>query len=222
MAVEIEYLGHSGFLIRCDGVTVAIDPFVSESPVADRGVSDIKCDHLLFTHGHFDHIGDGVAIAKNNLEATVYGTFEVMEYFGEHDVACQPINPGGKILTDFGYIAYVRADHSSSLAGKYMGVAAGIILHIGGKTIYHLGDTDLFSDMKLIGEIYKPDVALIPIGDTFTMGPELGARAAEFIGAPVVVPMHYKTWPQLRQSVEGFAPEGIEVCEIGVGGVMGV
>jgi len=92
-----------------------------------------------------------------------------------------------------------------------MGMPCGVVVNIGGATIYHCGDTGLFSDMKLIGEIYKPDVAAIPIGDRFTMGPQLGTRAAEMIGAPIAVPIHYKTWPALAQSEEGFEPGGVEV-----------
>ena len=114
-------------------------------------------------------------------------------------------------------MAFTQAFHSSSHTGRYMGQPCGIVLHLGGKTVYHCGDTGLFSDMKLLGEIYKPDIACIPIGDLYTMGPELATRAAEFIGAKIAIPIHYKTFPILKQDASGFEPSGVEVLELAPG-----
>ena len=114
-------------------------------------------------------------------------------------------------------MAFTQAFHSSSFNGRYMGQPMGVVVCIGGRTVYHCGDTGLFSDMKLLGEIYRPDVAMVPIGDRFTMGPALATRAAELISAPLVIPVHYKTFGLLRQDAAGFAPRGVEVRELAAG-----
>lgn len=211
MAVDITFLGHSGFLISSGGHSVAIDPFLTGNPVAKHEPQEITCTHIVLTHGHADHLGDTVAIAKNN-GATVIAAYEITEYLDAEGVEnYEPANPGGRVNTDFGWVAFTQAFHSSSFDGRYMGVAAGVVLNMGGKTIYHCGDTGLFGDMKLIGEIYKPDVAMIPVGDRFTMGPELGTRAAEMIGAKIAIPIHYGTWPLLVSDISAFKPAGVEV-----------
>jgi L-ascorbate metabolism protein UlaG (beta-lactamase superfamily) len=211
MSVEIEYLGHSAFLVRAGAHAVAIDPFLTGNPVAKKTADQIACTHIALTHGHEDHVGDTGAIAART-GATVYAAFEICQELGRtHGLEkLEPMNPGGKVRAPFGFVALTQAFHSSSTGGKYMGMPCGVILHIAGKTIYHTGDTALFGDMKLIGEIYKPDLALICAGDRFTMGPELAARAAEFIGAPLAVPMHHSTWPLLISDLSAFRPEGVE------------
>ena len=123
----------------------------------------------------------------------------------------EPMNPGGQIETPFGYVALTPAIHSNSYQRRYLGMPCGVILNIGGVTLYHCGDTALFSDMKLIGEIYKPDIAFIPAGDRFTMGPKLATMAAEFIQPKVAVPVHWGTWPLLAQDMTDFKPQGVEV-----------
>jgi L-ascorbate metabolism protein UlaG (beta-lactamase superfamily) len=211
MSINITFLGHSGFLVEGAGHTVAIDPFLTGNPVAERGPGDVTCHAIALTHGHADHLGDTVAIAKAN-EATVYGAFEICEYLGEQGVGkTEPMNHGGRVDAPFGYVAMTQAIHSSSFEGRYLGMPAGIILNIDGVTIYHCGDTDLFSDMKLIGEIYEPDVAMVPIGDRFTMGPALATRAAELIAPRVAIPVHYNTWPPIEQDPSAFAPSGVDV-----------
>ncbi len=209
--MKITFLGHAGFIFESDGHSLVVDPFLTGNELARHKPAEIKTSHIALTHGHEDHVGDTIDIAKAN-NATVYGVFELCNVLHEMGVKnIQPGNPGGKIETDFGFIAFTQAFHSSNYKGKYTGMPTGLIIKMGDTTVYHCGDTALFSDMKLIGEIYKPDIACVPIGDRFTMGPELGTRAAEFIGAKVAIPIHYKTFGLLVQSAEGFKPKGVEV-----------
>lgn len=217
MGVTLTFFGHAGFLVSDGNQAVAIDPFLTGNPVATTKPENVKCEAIVLTHGHADHFGDTVAIAKAN-NATVYAANEICEYLSEQGLTCEPGNPGGKIAGPFGWVAFTHAFHSSSYNGQYMGMPCGAVVHIGGKTVYHLGDTGIFGDMKLIGEIYKPDIALIPIGDRFTMGPELATMAAEMIQPKVAVPMHYATWPLLVPDTAGFEPKkGIEVKEMAPG-----
>ena len=210
MPVKLTFLGHAGFVLEADKHSVAIDPFLTGNPVATMGPEDVRCQSIVLTHGHADHLGDTEAIAKGN-GATVYAAFEIAEYLGERGCNTEPGNPGGKISGDFGWVAFTQAFHSSSYEGRYMGMPCGVVVRLGGKTVYHCGDTGLFSDMKLIGELYQPDIAMIPIGDRFTMGPELATKAAEWIRPKVAVPIHYKTWPLLVPDASGFTPAGMEV-----------
>lgn len=210
MSVTVNFLGHSGFHIDSGDHAVVIDPFLSGNDLAKHQPGDLRCDAVLLTHGHADHVADAEAIAQNN-DATIYGAFELCGYFGEKGCKTEPGNPGGQIDTDFGYVAFTQAFHSSSFDGRYMGMPCGIVVKIGGVTIYHCGDTSLFGDMQLIGEIYQPDIACIPVGDRFTMGPALGARAAELIKPKVAVPIHYKTFPLLVSDISAFKPHGVDV-----------
>ena len=214
MALEITFLGHAGFLLSDGEQTVAVDPFLSGNPVATMSPDQVRCGHVVVTHGHEDHFADTVSIAKAN-DATVYGAFELTTYCQQQGVEqVQPANPGGKIETDFGYVAFTQAFHSSSFKGQYMGMPCGAVVRMGGVTFYHCGDTALFSDMKLIGRLHEVDVAAVPIGDRFTMDGRQGAMAAEFIGPKVAIPIHFKTWPLLAQDTGGFEPEGVEVKEL--------
>lgn len=206
MGISLTFLGHAGFLLSDGTHTVAIDPFLTDNPVATAKPRDIKCQSIVLTHGHADHVGDTVAIAKAN-KATVYAAFEIAEFLGSQGITTEAGNPGGKIMTPFGWVAFTQAFHSSSYNGQYMGMPCGVVVYLGGATVYHLGDTALFSDLKLLGEIYRPDIALIPAGDRFTMGPELATRAAEFVQPKVAVPIHYGTWPLLAQDVSAFKPK---------------
>jgi L-ascorbate metabolism protein UlaG (beta-lactamase superfamily) len=163
------------------------------------------------THGHGDHLGDTVAIARAT-GATVFGSWELCNYLTEQGVqTTEPGNAGGRIRAPWGWVAFTPAVHSSSHEGRYLGSPLGAVVHVGGTTVYHCGDTGLFSDLRLMGELYQPDVALIPAGDRFTMGPELATRAAEWIGATVSIPMHYDTWPLIAVDIAAFAPRGTRV-----------
>ncbi len=221
MAITITYLGHSAFVLDDGTHRVAIDPFITGNPLApDKPglrADDLKVNAICLTHGHADHLGDTAAIAKRT-GATVYCSWEINELLAEQGVAhIEPGNTGGKIDAKWGWVAFTQAFHSSSVNGRYLGQPMGVVVRLGGKTVYHCGDTGLFSDMRLLGEIYRPDAAMIPVGDRFTMGPELATRAAEFIGAPVAIPIHYKTFGLLRQDCTGFAPKGVAVRELAPG-----
>lgn len=214
MAVEIEFLGHATFLVRSGDEAVLIDPFLDGNPSATIGADEVVCSRIVVSHGHWDHMADAGVISKRT-GAPVHASFEICEYLGSEEgvESLEPMNSGGRVAFDGGFVALVQAFHSSSYEGRYMGMPCGVILNIGGKTVYHTGDTALFSDMKLIGELYRPDVLLVCAGDRFTMGPGHASRAAEMIGAPVAVPIHYGTWPMLAQDMSGFTPAGVR-CEL--------
>ena len=214
MSLKITFLGHSGFLLDDGRYTVAIDPFLTGNSLATTTPDQIACTHIALTHGHADHLGDTVAIALRT-GATCIGAFEIAQYLQEQGVdAIEPGNPGGRIELPFGSVSFTPAFHSSSYEGRYMGMPCGLVVDIGGVVFYHAGDTALFSDMKLIGEIYQPDIAALPIGDRFTMGAEHASRAAEMIGPAVAIPVHYRTFPLLAQTAEHFAPHKVVVREM--------
>jgi len=203
MAITLTFLGHAGFLLDDGSHCVAIDPFLTGNPVATKKPKDIRCKAVVLTHGHGDHFGDCVAIAKDN-DATIYAPNEIAQYVSAKGCKAEPGNPGGKISGDFGWVAFTPAFHSSSYDDKYMGMPCGAVVHIGGVTVYHCGDTGLFGDMKLIGE-EKIDLALLPIGDNYTMGPDDALRAVKLLKPKVVIPIHYNTWELLAQDVNAWA-----------------
>lgn len=214
MPLTITFLGHAGFLLGDGTHTLAIDPFLTDNPLAKHTPGDIRCDTIALTHGHSDHVGDTVAIAAAN-GATVMASFELCNFLTEQGVEkTEMANPGGRVETDFGHVAFTPAIHSSSYEGRYMGAACGLVVEMGGHSVYHAGDTALFSDMRLIGDVVRPTVAFLPIGDRVTMGPELASLAAEYVGPKYAVPIHYKTWPILIDNAGDFKPEGVEVKEM--------
>lgn len=209
----LTFLGHSAVLIEGDDSQVVVDPFLTDNPAASMAAKDVRCTHVALTHGHEDHVGDTISIAKAN-DAVIVAAYEICNWASEEGHASvSPGNPGGRVALNGGdWTAFTRAYHSSSYHGRYMGEPCGLVIHVGGRTVYHAGDTDLFSDMRLIGELYAPDVALLPVGDRFTMGPELASRAADLIGAARVVPIHYGTWPPIEVDVTNFKPANAQVC----------
>ena len=211
MGLTLTFHGQSTLLLEDSTHTLLVDPFFTSNPLATIAADDVTCTHIAVTHGHFDHFEDCESIATR-CNATVYAGFEICEYLNEqgHE-ACEPGSIGGRIPAPFGSIAFTAAVHSSSFMGRQMGTAMGLIIEMGGVTIYSAGDTGLFGDMALIGELYSPDVAILPIGDRFTMGPEHAMRAAKLVGAPIAIPVHYDTWPPIEQDPTSFAPPGIEV-----------
>lgn len=212
MSLRFTYLGHSGFVITGKNTAIAIDPFLTGNPLAKHKPEDIRVSAILLTHGHDDHVGDAPAIAQNN-DATVFAPFELAEHLRDKKGVkkIEDGNPGGRINADFGWVAFTQAFHSSSYSGTFTGNPCGIVVHFEGVTIYHTGDTCLFSDMKLIGELYKPQVAMFPIGDRYTMGPQHASLAAEMVRPKVAIPIHYNTFPVIQQDPANFKPSGVTV-----------
>lgn len=193
--MKITYLGHSGFIFD-SGIKVVIDPFLTGNPKAVVELSAIKAvDILLVTHSHPDHLGDAYSIAKNT-GAILVGTHD-LAVGGE--VTGEGMNYGGTINIKGIPITMVKADHAVGLSDS-----AGFVWIQGGKVIYHMGDTSLFSDIKLIGELYRPEILCVPIGDRYTMDPKTAAIATSWIKPKVVIPMHYKTFPFLVQDAGEF------------------
>jgi len=199
--VKIRWLGHSAFEISTQKITVYIDPFLSGNPKAALKANEIKkADFILVTHDHFDHIGDSVDIAKRT-GATLIAVPEVASSVGGNIKTVAP-NIGSMVNLNGLKVAFVQAFHTSD-----KGAPTGIVFTVEEKTIYHAGDTGLFGDMKLIGEVYNPEVALLPIGGYYTMGPVEAAIAVSLIKPKVVIPMHYGTFPVLEQTPEKFVEE---------------
>ncbi len=201
--VEVRYLGHSAVLLTDGKTRILIDPFLTGNPLAPLGVDKVEADLILVTHAHGDHFGDAVALSKKG--GTVVSTFEIATYAERHGAKAIPMNIGGRYRFEGGWLQWFPAWHSSSFPdGTYGGMPMGVVVELGGKRIYHAGDTALFSDMRLIGEVGL-DLALLPIGDHFTMGPEEALKALELLKPKRVVPIHYNTFPPIQQDGEAFA-----------------
>lgn len=191
---KLTFLGHSAFLLESSDARILIDPFLTGNPVAKTKPEELKVDYVLLTHGHGDHIGDGVEIAKAN-NATIVAPFELANYCADKGAQVHPMHIGGGFNFPFGRVKLTIAHHGSAAPdGTYTGNPCGFLVTMDGKTVYHTGDTGLFYDMKLIGEMNKIDVALLPIGDNFTMGIDDAVKAAELLQAGLAIPMHYKTF----------------------------
>lgn len=209
MSVTVTWLGHSNFLIDTGAGTILVDPFLDECPTASMAAADVACDTILITHAHFDHMADAAAIAKRT-GAKVCCAFEIANWLGRHGVEnLQPMNHGGRVAVPGGTARMELAFHSSSLPdGSYGGNPAGWLLDVGGKQIYVAGDTAVFSDMERIG---RPrggrglDLAILPIGDLFTMGPEESLEAIGLLRPRAVLPCHYDTWPPIAQDARAWA-----------------
>ncbi|NRR02410.1 metal-dependent hydrolase [Brevibacillus sp. RS1.1] len=210
--LDIRFHGHSAVQVTSEGHSIMIDPFISGSPVAATKLEDISVQYILLTHGHLDHILDAVELAKKN-DATIVATHELATYLSWQGVKTISMNLGGSVKLPFGKVKMTQAFHSSGVVLDdekqivYMGMPGGFVIELGGKTIYHAGDTGLFGDMKLIGERHDIDLAFLPIGDVFTMGPEDALVAAEWVQADFVVPIHYNTFPPIKQDGEAFVAE---------------
>ncbi|GBD40392.1 hypothetical protein HRbin38_00248 [bacterium HR38] len=220
--LEIRYLGHSAVWLSDGKTKVVIDPFLTGNPVAPVGVGEVQADLILVTHAHGDHFGDAVALSKKG--GTVVSTFEIATYAEKHGAKAVPMNIGGTYRFPGGWLKWFPAWHSSSFPdGTYGGMPMGVVVELGGKRIYHAGDTALFSDMRLIGELGL-DLAFLPIGDHFTMGPEDALKALELLKPKRVVPIHYNTFPPIRQDGDAFAErtkeKGVEGHALKPGGVL--
>ncbi|SDM74433.1 L-ascorbate metabolism protein UlaG, beta-lactamase superfamily [Psychrobacillus sp. OK028] len=206
--MQISYHGHSVVKIKTNAHTILIDPFITGNGQTDLIASEEKADVILLTHGHNDHFGDTVDLAKRN-NATVIAIFELAEYVESLGIKVHAMGIGGAYDFEFGRVKFTQAFHSSSYTTEggetiYGGMPAGVLLTIEDKTIYHAGDTALFGDMKLIGERNDIDVAFLPIGDNFTMGPEDAAYAVQLLKPQIVVPIHYNTFPPIKQDPQLF------------------
>ena len=199
--LQIKYLGHSAFEIIVQEKKILIDPFLVLSPGYDcDGVTDI-----FVTHGHADHLGSAIEISKTN-GAKITAVFELANYCASKGAEINGINLGGWIDYEWGRALAVPAFHSSSTPdGNYAGCPCGYIFEIEGKIIYHAGDTCLNSEMKLIGEEYQPDVAILPIGGYYTMDIEQAVKASEWLQASEIIPMHYNTFDAIKVDIEDFA-----------------
>lgn len=201
--MRLTYLSHSCFLVETSSHRLIIDPFLNGNPLAKTKPEEVECDFILVTHGHEDHLGDAIAIAKRT-GATILANYEIATYCGRQGVKnARPINPGGAWNAPFGRVKFTTAHHSSSISTPdggflYLGNPCGIVIEADGKTLYHAGDTALFLDMKLIGELHQIDVAMLPIGDDLTMGMDDAVRAIGFLDAKLAIPMHYNTFDIIK------------------------
>ncbi len=203
--IEITYLGHSTFTIKSvSGKRVVIDPWLEGNPLCPERFHELdQVDIIALTHGHFDHTSSVVPLCEKH-KPKVVANWEICDWLGSKDVSnCMPCNKGGNVEMDGIRFTMTHAQHSSSMKEQdgttvYGGEAAGFVIKFeNGFTIYHAGDTNLFGDMKLISEIYNPQLAMLPIGDLFTMSPLEASHACRFLNVNWVVPMHYKTFPLL-------------------------
>jgi len=218
--MRLTYFGHSCFLVEVPGARLLLDPYFTDNPLAPCRASDIACDYVLCSHGHEDHTCDALEISRRN-NAPIIANYEIAEFFAAQGAKTHGMNPGGGFNFPFGRIKLTLAFHSSSLTENgriiYLGEPCGLLIEAGGKKLYHAGDTALFSDMQLIGRAGL-DAALLPIGDNFTMGPEDALDALDFLLPKVCVPIHYNTWPEIRQDAAKFAAEaaarGHKVCPL--------
>jgi L-ascorbate metabolism protein UlaG (beta-lactamase superfamily) len=204
-SVELTWLGHGCWLVKSGSHAIVIDPFLDDSPTAPLKAEDLTVDYILVSHGHFDHVNDAARIAART-DATVVANYEICEWLQKQGVKnAQPMNLGGTITVPWGRVKLTLAHHSSTMPdGTGGGNAGGFVLWIGGKTIYFACDTALFYDMKLIGTIGL-DLAVLPIGDRFTMGPDDALEAVKLLAPARVAPSHYNTWPPIAQDASAWA-----------------
>lgn len=207
-----------------DGTKLLFDPFIIGQEQCDLNAEEVDPDYILVTHAHSDHLGDTIEIAQRT-KAKVITTVEIAEYLSSFEIDAHGLQPGGAYDFPFGRVKLTPGIHGSSIkineedtAPTTLGLASGILVTVDEKTIYHVGDTALYSDMQLIGEHNIIDLAFIPIGDNFTMGPDDAAIAAKWLKAKQVVPIHYNTFPLIKQDPECF----VSLLDTGVGKVLNV
>ena len=205
MSIEVTFLGHSTFQIEAGKHQILIDPFLTGNPQASVAAAEVSPNFIALSHGHGDHVGDTLEIA-NRTGAKVIANFEICEWLKGHGIEnVHPQHIGGGFDHEFGRLKLTTALHGSMLPdGSNGGMPAGLLFQLNGATIYHAGDTGLFSDMQFIGEA-GIDLAILPIGDNFTMGPDDALRAVEFIKPKQVVPCHYNTFGWIEQDAAAWA-----------------
>ena len=202
--MDIRYLGHAAFHLSDGTTNILVDPFLTGNPKAAASADEVEADFILLTHGHADHFGDTVSIAKRT-GATVIAITEIAEEISKEDVNVFDPNLGGTVTTDWGWVKLVPALHTSTTPNGTVTPPAGLLIHFGGVLTYHLGDTCLFSDMQLIARRGNHvDVAIVPIGGHYTMDRYDAVTAVEFIDPGTGIPVHYDTFPPLGTDAEAF------------------
>ena len=201
--MEVRFLGHAAFELADGDATVLIDPFLSGNPKAAISAEDAAATTILLTHGHGDHIGDTVAIAKRT-GATAVAIVEIAHELGEEGIDVRDPNMGGTVKFDWGWVKLVPAWHTSTTPKGTANVPAGLLINFQDTIVYHLGDTCVFSDLQLVGKHHPIDVALMCIGGHYTMDRVDAVDAAELVGAKTVIPCHYNTFPPIETDAQAF------------------
>ncbi len=208
--IAVHYLGHSCFLITTPKAKILIDPFLTGNPMAAVKAEDVECDFILVSHAHIDHYGDAVAISKRT-GATIVASYEVALHAGARGAKIHPMGCGGGRGFSFGRVQLTIAHHTSSVEGPNgvvsVGAPVGFLIQAEGKKIYFAGDTALTMEMELLGRRNQIDLALLPIGDNFTMGPIDAAEASRMLKAKLTVPMHYNTFEMIQVDPQVFVKE---------------
>ncbi len=202
--LKLTYVSHSTFILDDGTHRIIIDPFFTGNPTATMSLDNINPDFIVLTHAHGDHLGDAINIAKK-VGSTIIAVNELANFVAANGCSAHNMHIGGSYKFPFGRLKYTIAHHGSSTHdGQYMGEPAGVVISIGGKTIYHTGDTGIFLDMKLIGELNAIDIMMAPIGDNFTMGIDDAVKATKFVDPRLVIPMHYNTFPLIKADPQVF------------------
>ncbi len=215
--MKIRFLGHSAFQIESDKATILIDPYISGNPLAPLKAEDLKADYIILTHAHGDHLGDTLQIAKQNT-ATVICVAELAGWLRKQGIKTHAMQIGGAFSFPWGRAKLYPALHGSQTPdGSYAGLAAGVVLALDGKSIYHSGDTGLFGDMRLIGELHALDIAMLPIGGNYTMDIADALLALKMLKPKLTIPMHYNTFPLIQCDPFAFAQGAKELgFEVGI------
>lgn len=205
--LKVTYLGHSCVYATDGKYKLIVDPFLTGNPQATVPAQDIDVDYILATHGHGDHLGDAIEISKRT-GATIIAPNELANWVSLRGADAHNMHIGGSYTFEFGRVKLTIAHHGSS-AGEsgleYTGNPCGFVFDMGGKTVYHAGDTGLFLDMQLIGELHSIDIMFLPIGDNFTMGVDDAVKAVQFVKPKIAVPIHYNTWEIIAADPNEFA-----------------